>query len=105
MKIQGKGPGPTPAERLTGVKPAETTETSRKAAEGKRSDSVEISAAGRAKSGATDSSTAASVAPVPAERADRLELIRERVRSGFYETEEVQYAVAREIVARGEHNA
>lgn len=104
MKIEGKGPGPTPADRVPSVTARDAADPSRKpASDEKRGDRVEISAAARALSGEAGESGA--VAPVPALAPDRLQQVAERVRSGFYETDEVQVAVARQIVAQGAHRS
>jgi hypothetical protein len=103
MKIDGKGPGVPSAERLSSPQARDAREAPAAASENRLTDRVEISALGRSKSeGAEDS---ASVTPVEARRADRLDVIRDRVRSGFYASEEVQFAVAQTIVTRGDHRA
>jgi hypothetical protein len=103
MKIDGKGPGVPSAERVSAPQARDAQETPSPALEVRPTDRVEISALGRSKSESAEESTG--VSPVPARRADRLDAIRDRVRSGFYETDAVQFAVARQIVSRGDHRA
>jgi hypothetical protein len=107
MKIEGKGSATTPAERLQAIQSRESAaDQQRKAAAeaASRTDRVEISAAGRAKAeGVEPGAESVSPRPVPADDPNRIELVRERVRSGFYASDEVQSAVARQIVARGDH--
>lgn len=106
MKIEGKGPGATPADRLQAIQARESAVEQQKksTAEGTpRSDRVEISAAGRARAGVDGGVDASSARPIPADDPDRLDLVRARVESGFYATDAIQSAVARQIVARGDH--
>jgi hypothetical protein len=108
MKIEGKGLGATPAERLQAIQGRDSASDQQKpsAAGAARSDRVEISAAGRARAhGVAGGSDSGEARPVAADAPDRVELIRERVKSGFYLSDEVQAAVARQIVARGDHLA
>ena len=99
MKIDGKGPGIPSAERVSPVA-RDAQGTSWPAPESRQNDRVEISALGRSKS-----EHAEGVTPVPASQPDRLDLVRDRVRSGFYASDDVQVAVARQIVARGDHRS
>lgn len=103
MKIEGKGLGATPAERLKAIQGREGAPDQRKTpVEGAtRTDRVEISAAAKARAQGVDSGSATQ--PVPADATDRIDQVRDRVQSGFYASDEVQAAVARQIVARGDH--
>jgi hypothetical protein len=106
MRIEGKGPGATPAERLQAVGSREgaVDQQNKSAAEGAtRSDRVEISAAGRVMAGVDSGAEAGNVHPVPAGAPDRLAQVRARVEAGFYATDAVQSAVAHRIIARGDH--
>lgn len=94
MKIDGKGSGPKPTERIPAPQALSAHDARPTPAAPKPADRVEISALGRARS----------TQPVPAGDRDRLEQVRARVQSGFYESDEVQQAVARLIVARGDHH-
>ena len=103
MKIDGKGPGVPSAERLSASQARDAQEAPASAPDNRPTDRVEISALGRSRSEGSEDSIG--VNPVPAKRADRIDVIRDRVRSGFYETDDVQFAVARQIVTRGDHRA
>lgn len=93
MKIDGKGSGPKPTERISAPQAPSASDTRPTPAAPKPTDRVEISALGRARN----------AQPVPAGDSDRLDQVRARLQSGFYESDEVQHAVARLIIARGDH--
>jgi len=95
MKINGGSSGP--------IRPDATTRDERNLAandkadanaRGNRTDTVEISDAGRAK--------AAEATFAPESRAARLQNIRERILRGAYDTDEVVAEVARRILDRGD---
>src|SRR3990172_3951079 len=109
MKIEGKGPAATPAERIQAIQSREAPAGKQNAPPSnpsRSSDRVEISAEGRALAGA-EAAGVESVGPrpVPVDDPNRIDHVRERVRSGFYMSDEVQAAVARAIVARGDHQS
>jgi hypothetical protein len=101
MKIDRQGSSVPPTERLPAPSAREAQETAPTAPDTRQSDRVEISALGRSKSESVEGQR--DIHPVPAHQADRLDLIRDRLRSGFYASDDVQAAVARLIVARGDH--
>ena len=103
MKIDGQGSSLPPTERLPAPAARDAQETAPTAPDTRQSDRVEISALGRSKSESVEGRL--DIRPVPAHQADRLDLIRDRVRSGFYASDDVQAAVARQIVARGDHRS
>ncbi len=107
MKIHGKGPGPTtPVERVTAPQPRDGAGASRGApVEDQRTDRVELSPAARAAAGEVAAGESAQVLPVPADQPDRLEQVRARVLAGYYQANDVQLAVARQVVASGDHRA
>lgn len=102
MKIEGKGPAATPAGRIEAVQSREGPKGKATPGPQVTGDRVEISAAGLAMAQGAPAE-AVEPRPVPADAADRIGLVRERVRAGFYMSDEVQAAVARAIVARGDH--
>ena len=103
MKIDRQGSSLPPTERLPAPSAREAQETAPTAPDTRPSDRVEISALGRSKSESVEGRLG--IHPVPADQADRLDQIRDRVRSGFYTSDDVQVAVARQIVARGDHRS
>ena len=104
MKIDGQGSSLPPAERVPALPARDGQEAAPTAPDARQTDRVEISALGRSKSESVEGGQLG-IRPVPAHRADRFDLIGERVRSGFYASDEVQAAVARQIVARGDHRS
>jgi|SRR5689334_18546936 len=94
MKINGGTNGPVrpDARRDERITVANKTQSGDRT--NARTDTVEISDAGRAK--------AAEVATAPDARAERLEAIRERILKGAYDTDEVVGEVARRILDRGD---
>ena len=103
MKIDGQGSSLPPTERLPAPSAREAQETAPTAPDTRQSDRVEISALGRSKRESVEGQLG--IRPVPAHQADRLDQIRDRVRSGFYASDDVQAAVARQIVTRGDHRS
>lgn len=94
MKINGGNNGPTRPDATT--RDERNPVSNKTDANGKattRSDTVEISDAGRAK---------AAGAAAPAARSVRLQDIRERILRGAYDTDEVVGEVARRILDRGD---
>jgi anti-sigma28 factor (negative regulator of flagellin synthesis) len=91
MKINGSNPGPLrpDAARDARNQGADAAAKDKAPATSQRQDSVEISDAGRTKSGVEGSS-------------DRIQQIRARVLQGAYDTDEVVAEVARRILDRGD---
>lgn len=98
MKINGPGYGPRGLRPAREVQPvpgeAPDASTPRPATRGERSDRIEISDAGRARSG--------QLHPVDAGAADRLAAIRQRVLHGAYDADVVVEALATRILDRGD---
>lgn len=93
MKINGGSNGPIrpDAKRDERIAVPDKTQSSDRTS---RTDTVEISDAGRTK--------AAETATAPDARATRLQSIRERILRGAYDTDEVVGEVARRILDRGD---